>query len=240
MPYFKRDDINIYYEESGQGFPVLLFAAGGMNSAMGFWEKGSYNPITKLAGEFRVIAMDQRNAPSGQSTAPVTAGDGWHSYTEDHVALLDHLGIERCHIIGQCIGGPYGFGLIQAAPKRVASFVAMQTIGLENNREAFYQMFDNWAGTLRKQRDDVTEEALGPFRSAMYDGDFLFNVSREFIRECPAPLLVLMGKDLYHPESTSREVARLAPDATLIEAWKEPEHADATHAAIAGFLRRHS
>ena len=39
-------------------------------------------------------------------------------------------------------------GLIQAAPQRIASAVIFQTIGLDNNRQAFYEMFDNWAQDL--------------------------------------------------------------------------------------------
>jgi hypothetical protein len=50
--------------------------------------------------------MDQRNA-GGRSRAPVTAQDGWHSYAADHIALLDHLRIDRCHLFGQCIGGSF-------------------------------------------------------------------------------------------------------------------------------------
>ena len=49
---------------------MLLFAPGGMRSAIPFWETQPWNPIEALSPHFRVIAMDQRNA--GQSTAPVS------------------------------------------------------------------------------------------------------------------------------------------------------------------------
>ena len=88
MPTFEQGSVALYYEVSGEGFPVLLFAPGGMRSAIDFWA-GEWNPIDALAPHFQVIAMDQRNA--GKSRAPITASDGWHSYAEDHVALLDHL-----------------------------------------------------------------------------------------------------------------------------------------------------
>ena len=219
MPYFKREDINLYYEITGEGFPVLLFAPGGMRSALSFWPGSEWNPITALSNDFMVIAMDQRNA--GASTAPITGEDGWHSYTEDHIALLDHLNVERCHVMGGCIGGPYCFGVIQAAPTRVAAAIIQQTIGLDNNREAFYEMFDSWAESLKSDRAEVTEEEWLQFRSNMYDQEFLLNVDRDFIRQCTTPLLVLLGNDLYHPESTSREIVDLAPNATLNEHWKE-------------------
>jgi pimeloyl-ACP methyl ester carboxylesterase len=239
MPSFDRDDIRIHYEEYGQGFPLLLFAPGGMRSSIAHWEQSPWNPIAELAGDFRVIAMDQRNA--GRSRAPVAADDGWHVYTADHLALLDHLGIERCHVLGGCIGGPYCFGLMQAAPERVAAAVLQQSIGSSgDNRQAFYQMFDGWAEELEKSRPEVAEAALRSFRSNMYDGDFVFNVSRDFVRECQIPMLVLLGNDLYHPSETSREIARLAPDAELVERWKEPEVVADAVRRVREFLQRHS
>ena len=61
---------DLHYIEHGGGFPVLLFAPGGMRSASSFWKSAPWNPVTELADEFRVISMDQRNA--GRSTAPIS------------------------------------------------------------------------------------------------------------------------------------------------------------------------
>ena len=57
MPVFERDNIQIYYEVHGEGFPVLLLAPGGMRSAIPVWENTPYNPIEQLASHFQVIAM---------------------------------------------------------------------------------------------------------------------------------------------------------------------------------------
>jgi len=238
MPYFERGDIRLYFEEAGSGFPVLLFAPGGMRSAISFWDNAPWNPIETLSPHFRVIAMDQRNA--GRSTAPISARDGWHSYAEDHVALLDHLAVDRCHVLGGCIGGSYSFGLLQAAPGRVAAAVLQQPIGSHDNRDAFYEMFDGWAAEMRKVQPEVSDAAFESVRSTMYDGDFVFNVSREFVKACTTPLLVLLGNDVYHPEQTSREVAALAPNATLVERWKEPDAVDATRRTVLEFLQSHT
>ena len=142
MAIFTRGDVNIYYEEYGSGFPVLLIAPGGMRSEMTFWARTPWNPIEQLSSKYRVIAMDQRNA--GHSTAPIRATDNWPVYTEDQLALMDHLGIDRFHVAGMCIGGSYIMALSKAAPQRVASGVVFQTIGLDGNRQAFYDMFDSW------------------------------------------------------------------------------------------------
>jgi pimeloyl-ACP methyl ester carboxylesterase len=179
--------------------------------------------------------MDQRNA--GQSSAPVSVTDGWQTYTNDQLALLDHLGIDRFHVAGMCIGGPYCLSLIRTAPERVASAILFQTIGLTDNRQAFYTMFDAWAEELKTAGKAAPEEAWSAFREAMYGGDdLLFSVDEEFVSKCQTPLLVLMGNDEYHPQEASRRVAALAPNATFIEHWKQEPHIPAARKAVGTFL----
>ena len=112
MPSFEHHGAHIYYEEFGQGFPILTFAPAGLQSVIDVWSQASapINPTTEFADKFRVIAMDQRNA--GKSRAPLSASDGWHTYSSDHLALLDHLKIDRCHLMGGCIGSSYCLGVI--------------------------------------------------------------------------------------------------------------------------------
>lgn len=239
MGTFVNEHVRLYYEEQGSGFPVLLIAPGGMRSSVGFWQSTPWNPIDHLSGDYRIIAMDQRNA--GQSSGPISGSDGWHTYRDDQLALLDHLGIDRFHVAGMCIGGPYIMGLIEAAPERVASAVVFQTIGLDNNRDAFYQMFDDWAKDLKESHPEMSEDDWSSFRANMYDGDnFLFNVGDDFVSAVQTPLLVLLGTDLYHPESSSRELARLAPNATLVEDWIPSAHHGRAKEAVASFLEEHT
>ncbi len=239
MGTFVNEHVRLYYEEQGSGFPILLIAPGGMRSSVEFWQSTPWNPADHLSDDYRVIAMDQRNA--GQSSGPISGSDGWHTYRDDQLALLDHLGIDRFHVAGMCIGGPYIMGLIEAAPERVASAVVFQTIGLDNNRDAFYQMFDDWAKDLNESHPEMSEDDWSSFRANMYDGDnFLFNVGDDFVSTVQTPLLVLLGTDLYHPESSSRELARLAPNATLVEDWIPSAHRERAKGAVASFLEEHT
>jgi pimeloyl-ACP methyl ester carboxylesterase len=107
MPSFTHHNATIYYEEFGRGFPILTFAPAGLQSVIDVWNRPSapVNPTKEFAADFRVIAMDQRNA-GGQSRAPMTAQDGWHSYLADHIALLDHLGIDQCHLSASASADP--------------------------------------------------------------------------------------------------------------------------------------
>ena len=231
---FERDDVNIYYEIHGSGFPIMLFAPGGMRSAASFWRASEWDPIPTLSKDFQVIAMDQRNA--GSSTAPVSGSDGWQTYTNDHIALADHLGLDRLHLMGGCIGGPYCFGFIQAKPSRVCAAVIQQSIGVENNQDLFFAMFDQWANPLKVSHPEANEDDWVQFRANMFAQDFLYNVDRDFIRSCNTPLWVLKGNDSYHPEAISREIAELAPNATLVENWTKPEQ-DRTVEQVLEFLR---
>ena len=239
MASFKSGDVDIHYDEYGEGFPVLLIAPGGMKSEASFWESTPWNPITQLSGQFRVIAMDQRNA--GRSSGPGTATDSWDTYTRDQLLLLDHLNVDRFHVVGMCIGGPYVMGLIEQAPERVASGVLFQTIGLSRNREAFFDMFDGWATELRPTRPEVAPEAWDQFKMNMYGSDkVLFNVDETFLKTVTTPLLVLEGNDLYHPSESSLVVSDLAQNTTLIRDWMSGAAMESAAQQFAEFLANHS
>ncbi|MEL6343570.1 MAG: alpha/beta hydrolase [Myxococcota bacterium] len=240
MPRFERDNASLFYSVSGKpdGFPVLLIAPGGMRSSLVRWSAVvPWDPMANL-DDYRVIAMDQRNA--GRSTAPVTVSTDWDTYTADQLALLDHLGVTEFHVIGMCIGGPYIMGLLRHAPQRVQSAVMFQPIGLDNNRDAFFELFDGWAAELRSQHPEANEEDWVSFRKAMFGGDFLFNASREDVAACVHPILLFQGQDAYHPPSTSDAFAVLAPNVTYVEEWKAPEHEQAVDFTVKRFLRQHT
>ncbi len=238
MASFEHNGATIHYDVYGEGFPLLLFAPGGMRSEASFWPRAEWDPIATLSSSFQVIAMDQRNA--GRSTAPISGGDGWHTYTSDHLALLDHLGINQTHLLGGCIGGPYCFGVMEQAPERVAGVVPQQSIGDSGeNQGLFYEMFDSWAVGLKAKHPTVSEADWTQFRANMFGGTFAYNVSESFVAGCSIPMLVLMGADPYHPEVTSRRIAEIAPNATLIESWKNPER-DNTVATVREFLLMHT
>jgi pimeloyl-ACP methyl ester carboxylesterase len=239
MPTLERDGTSIYYEVHGEGFPLLLFAPGGVRSSISFWSHAAYDPLRELSSDFRVIAIDQRNA--GRSRAPVRGSDGWHSYTEDHLALLDHLGIERAHTLGNCIGPSFQLALNARAPERVTAAVLQQPIGLANdNRDLFRNAFDGWASEIAAQHPEATADDFASFRERLYSGDFVFSVTRDAVRALGTPLLVLLGNDAAHPSETSREVAALAPHAELVERWKEPDVVAETIQRVRKFLKAHT
>ena len=143
--------------------------------------------------------------------------------------------------VGMCIGGPYVMGLIEQAPERVASGVLFQTIGLSENREAFFDMFDGWATELRPTRPEVPAEAWDQFKMNMYGSDnVLFNVDEAFLKTVTTPLLVLECNDLYHPSESSLVVNDLAQNTTLIREWMSGAAMESAAEQFAEFLASHS
>ena len=241
MPHFDYDGARIHYEEFGRGFPVLTFAPAGLASVIGVWSEPAapINPTVAFAANFRVIAMDQRNA-SGRSHAPISAQDGWDTYTRDHIALLDHLGIERCHLYGQCIGGSFILNLLKTQPDRVASAVLAQPIGrvgaLPPGRTARFQA---WADSL-KDHPEATQPVLDAFYRNLYGRGFVYCVDRAFVATVRTPSLVLAGNDEAHPYAIAEDLAKLLPDCAFIPEWKTGAALTAARARVMEFLSAHS
>jgi pimeloyl-ACP methyl ester carboxylesterase len=240
MPWFGRSETTIYYEDHGHGFPLLLLAPGGMNSTVEMWERAAIDPLARFGADFRLIAMDQRNA--GRSTGPLDVADPWGSFVGDQLALLDHLGVGSFHAMGCCIGGSYILRLIQQAPARVVAAVLEQPIGIvAGNAHLFDAMWRAWGARLADERPDVDPETIEQFGTRMWDGDFVVSVSEDFVRSCATPMLVLPGVDDHHPTATGREIAALAPRGEVFEPWKDtPEHREQAVEAIRQFLRSHT
>jgi pimeloyl-ACP methyl ester carboxylesterase len=241
MPHFEHGNARIHYQEYGEGFPILTFAPAGLASVIDVWSEPSapINPTVEFASKFRVIAMDQRNA-GGQSRAPITAQDGWDTYTADHIALLDHLRIDRCHLYGQCIGGSFILNLLKAQPKRVASAVLAQPIGrvgaLAPGRTP---RFEAWVASL-VDHPEATPPVVDAFYQNLYRGGFVYCVHRAFVSTVRTPCLVLAGNDDAHPFPISEELSKLLPDCEFIPEWKTGAHLTSARARVMEFLSKHT
>ncbi|MCU1493208.1 MAG: alpha/beta hydrolase fold family protein [Acidimicrobiaceae bacterium] len=238
MPQFEYDSVSIHFEEHGGGFPVLLVAPGAMESSIEMWAGATINPLALYADSFRLIAMDQRNA--GRSVGPLESSDPWGGYARDQLALLDHLGVDQFHVMGACIGGSFALKLIEQAPARVVAAVLEQPVGItDDNGPLYEQMWRSWGARLSR-RPDLSPEEIEEFGTRMWRDDFVVSVSREFVRSCGAPLLVLPGTDRYHPTAIGREIVALAPVGQVLEPWNDSQdHVDHAAAVVSGFLQAH-
>jgi len=245
MPFYEKGPVRIHYEEAGSGFPLLVIPGGGLNSTAAGLATHPFNPFDEFKGEFRVIAADLRNAKGGQSSGPREVDRPWDAYTDDHIGLMDHLGIREFMVMGFCIGGPFIWNLIKRAPNRVVAGVLAQPSGSRpEHRDYFYEgNMKNWAPDIVKRRPEITMEQADKFLTKMYrtDPDFVFTVTRDFVRNCKTPVLILPDDIPPHPYAVAMEAAMLAPNAELsMFPWKEPkERIPLAVRQIRSFMRAH-
>src|SRR5450759_1958068 len=201
--------------------------------------------MEEFKGEYRCIASDLRNANGGQSSGPLEADRPWDAYTDDHLGLMDHLGIGKFLVLGFCIGGPLIWNLLKRAPNRIVAAVLAQPSGSRPEmRDLFYENnIKGWAPELIKQRPDITMETAEKFLTRMYrtNPDFVFTVTRDFVRDCRTPLLILPDDVPSHPYWGARETTMLAANAEVSKfPWKEPkERSPLAVRQIRSFLRAH-
>ena len=245
MPFYKKGDVRIRYEMVGSGFPLLVTPGGGLNSRVSNWPTAVFNAMEAFKDDFRCITMDQRNANGGESTGPIPVSDPWGAFADDQLGLMDHLGIEKFFYMGYCIGGPFGLKLIERAPDRVVAAVLCQPVGHrpENPDVMYNSGRDVWAPELRTRRPEITMERIEVYLHNLYRvrPDFVYSVSREFVRSCQMPMLVMPDDTPAHPYQTSVDIAALAPKAqSTVFPWRAPKDLlEKTIDQVRAFLRSH-
>ncbi len=116
VQFLDADGVKIAYFVQGEGEPVILLhgwlASAGLN-----WTLPGISG--KLAEDFQVVALDVRG--HGQSDKPKTEDAYGPELVEDVVRLMDHLKIEKAHIVGYSMGGIIAANFIVKHPERVLS-----------------------------------------------------------------------------------------------------------------------
>jgi pimeloyl-ACP methyl ester carboxylesterase len=124
MPFATIDGTSTRYEILGSGPPLLMFSPGGFNATLDAWSStGTYartRPLDVLSRNYTCIVFDRREAgESGGRVERIT----WSHYVAQGRGLLDHLGIERAHLMGGCLGCSLVLAFAVAHPQAVASMV---------------------------------------------------------------------------------------------------------------------
>jgi pimeloyl-ACP methyl ester carboxylesterase len=245
MPFYDKGDVRIRYEEAGSGFPLLVTPGGGLNSRVSNWATAVFNAMEEFKNDFRCITMDQRNANGGESSGPIPVNDPWGAFADDQLGLMDHLGIREFFFMGYCIGGPFALKLMERAPDRVVAGVLCQPVGHrpENPDVMYNSGRDNWAPELCARRPDVTMETVEAYLHNLYrvQPDFVYSVSRAFVRSCQTPMLVMPDDTPAHPYPVSMDIVALAPKAEVtVYPWREPKDLlTKTVNQVRDFLRAH-
>ena len=244
--FYEKGPVRIHFFEAGSGYPLLLIPGGGLNSSISFFTGNSpFNPLEEFKGEYRCIAADLRNANTGQSSGPLDIDRPWDSHTDDQLALMDHLGVDKFVVMGFCIGGPFIWNLLKRAPDRIAAAVLAQPVGFRPEMPTLLYdgSMQGWGPDLVKRRSDITMDMIEKYLTRLYKNpaDFVFTVTRDFVRNCQTPVLVMPDDIPPHPYAVAMESAMLAPKAEVtMFPWKEPkDRIPLAVRQIHSFLRAH-
>ena len=246
MPFYEKGNVRIHYQEAGTGLPLLIIPGGGLNSVIPWVATGApFDATAEFKNEYRCITADLRNAYDGQSSGPVEVDRPWDSHTDDQLGLMDHLGIKKFMVLGYCIGGPFIWNLLKRAPDRIVAAVLAQPSGCrkEMPEQSYHGNMKGWGPELIKRRPEITMTQIDQFLTKMYrtNPDFVYTVSRDFVRSCQTPVLVLPDDSPPHPYAVAMESVMLAPKAEVsLFPWKEPK--DRVPLAVRqtrSFLRAH-
>jgi pimeloyl-ACP methyl ester carboxylesterase len=130
VPTALADGIPTRYEVAGSGPPLLMFSPGGFDSTLESWRTvGIYRRLAlleQLTARYTCITFDRRE--SGRSGGRVERLS-WSHYVAQAIGLLDHLGIERAHLMGGCVGCSTAAAMAVAHPGRVRSMVLFSPAG---------------------------------------------------------------------------------------------------------------
>jgi pimeloyl-ACP methyl ester carboxylesterase len=124
MPYATNalDGSRVYFEDDAGGGAAVVLHGGILDSVASVRVSHVAQALVRLRAEFRCIYVDHRGV--GQSDKPHDAAAyAMPLRVADAVAVLDELGIERAHFIGNSWGGRLGFGIGEHARERVLSLV---------------------------------------------------------------------------------------------------------------------
>ena len=243
---YEKGPVRIRYEDTGSGFPLLLIPGGGLNGSTiaGIRGGNPFNTIDTFKGDFRCIYADLRNA-AGESTGPLDIDRPWDSYTDDHLGLMDHLGIDKFMVLGFCIAGPFIWNLMRRAPARVVAAVPAQPVGFrpEMPTALYDSQLTGWGAELIKRRPEFTKEMVDRFLTRMFrtNPDFVFTATRDFARNCQTPVLVLPDDTAGHSYAVAIESAMLAPKGQLsMYPWKDtPDKIPLAVRHVRSFLLSH-
>jgi pimeloyl-ACP methyl ester carboxylesterase len=161
MPFVTIDGIATRYETIGSGEPLLMFAPGGFNAVIETWSTQSIYATIKLLDhlpkQYTCIVFDRREC--GQSGGRVEAIT-WGHYVAQAKGLLEHLGIQRAHMLGGCMGCcPVAtFGTMH--PQMVRSMVLWWPVGGAKHRIASHKRFNEHLAFVKQNGLEAVVELV--------------------------------------------------------------------------------
>jgi pimeloyl-ACP methyl ester carboxylesterase len=254
MPHARVNGAQLYYRQHGHG-PDLVFIHGAGGNHLAWWQQ-----VAAFSADYRVTTYDAR----GWGLSRGDMGVGRTTLGTDLLGLLDHLRVERAHIVAQSMGGRAVAGLSRLAPGRIASLVLCgTTAGATNDRirQMQHALREDRAGaSLREQALAPDFEREQPALALLYRQVNAINPARprgllgppppgyrgsthEMLSALAVPVLYIVGEhDAITPPAMIAEAASLVRGARMhvIEGAGHScyfERADEWNALVRQFLR---
>jgi pimeloyl-ACP methyl ester carboxylesterase len=154
--YFDSNAVRVHYTDEGVGEPVVLLHGFAVNADLNWRRPGILDALKK---DFRVIAMDLRgHGLSGKPHEPDKYG---MEMVNDVVRLLDHLHIQKVHIVGYSLGGFIALRLAVTNPERVLTVAPLGSGWEQPDKSAFLQALADMA------RDLESGKGVGPISARL-------------------------------------------------------------------------
>ena len=263
MPRVQANEIEIFYEETGTGAPLLLIAGFACDHTN--WSR----MIPTLAAHYRVIAFDNRGV--GQTSLPNEPFSIRHM-AEDTAGLLDGLGLSHVHVAGHSMGGQIAQELVLARPELVQTLTLLSSCARIDERgkavieswgelprlvdaETGLRLSFPWIytnrfyakpGLIERAIDEVFSNPFPPSPEGIYRQSRAITGFDATTRldQIKCPTLVVVGsEDILSGIPFSEQLAQIIPGAELIVLEKcahglLTESPEATTATMLGFLSR--
>ncbi len=189
--YADVNGLHMYYELHGQGSPLVLLHGGMMTIDLNF-----AGLIPTLSARHQVIGVEmQGHGRTNDIARPITPA----VLADDVVALLDHLGIDRAHVLGHSLGAAVALELAVSQPARVRSVVPISASVRADGMHEDLADPSRYATSTRLP----TEQDFADFRSA-------------YLRLSP------------HPEHFDEFFAALSSSAADLKGWSDEQLAAIT------------
>ena len=237
MPFFRINELKLYYEIHGAGDPLVLIPGLGSDAAT--W----INFLPLVEKDFRTILVENRG--SGRSSKP-QEGYTTSVMSEDIFGLLEHLEIEQAHVVGKSMGGMIAQVLAARHPEKIRSLVLVSSLMRHDDygeellelgrimaqkgglfatyRQAFLLSYSREYCMQNRTRLKEVQDLLIQMDSREILQGYLGQSvacqkhdSRKFAASIQAPTLVIVGKDdMITPAQASKELAEAIPNAELV------------------------
>ncbi|MCP2336263.1 alpha/beta fold hydrolase [Actinomadura rupiterrae] len=219
--YAQVNGLKMYYEEHGDGSPVVLLHGGVLTVELSF-----SSMLPELAKRHRVIAPElQGHGHTADIERPITVG----ALAEDVRGLLDHLGVERAAVFGFSLGGFVALQLAMAHPERVTKAVVASAQVRPDGMHPEISDPERWAESRRMPTEDDFREMRETYLKVAphpeYFEAFMAKTSAaaqsfqgwsdDEVRGIAVPTLIVVGDEDFVTLEHAVEMREMIPDAQL-------------------------